>query len=504
MSPPHLEPVPVAALDPRRFASVTTDEQYAALVGLIEEGARELAGRVVWNVNSTAKGGGVVELLRPLLGYSRGSGVDARWKVIAGSPEFFAITKRLHNQLHGFKGDGGALGASEHVIYERTLAAAAKELARLVRLDDVVILHDPQTAGLVDPVKATGAAVIWRCHVGRDRGNQYAHAAWEFLRDYVLDADAFVFSRRDFVWEGLPAERVAVIHPSIDAFSPKNQDQTRAQSLAILSRAGIIPDHARQVTFTRSDGTPGRVDRQAVMVEERPLAENDALVTQVSRWDRLKDPVGVLTAFAEHINHDTDAHLLLAGPMTDSVSDDPEGAAVLAAVHEAWERLPRKVRGRVHLASLPMEDLEENAAIVNALQRHSTVVVQKSLAEGFGLTVAEAMWKERPVVASAVGGIQDQIVDGESGILIARPRDLETFGRAVAGLLDDPDRVRRMGKAARLRVRDRFLGPEHLGHYFELIQKLIAQRSDQMVSGTISIAPHGHSSTQRPQPLQKS
>ena len=213
------------------------------------------------------------------------------------------------------------------------------------------------------------------------------------------------------------------------------------------------------------------------MIEEHPLADDVDLVTQVSRWDRLKDPLGVLGAFGEHIAPVTDAHLLLAGPATDSVSDDPEGASVLAAVSAAWQRLPRRTRSRVHLASLPVEDIEENGAVVNAIQRHSTVVVQKSLAEGFGLTVAEAMWKRKPVVASRLGGIQDQIVDGESGILIAHPRDGEEFAAAVIALLQDGELAARVGEAAHLRVRDHFLGPYHLSRYFELIQRLVTERA---------------------------
>jgi trehalose synthase len=477
----HIQHVPVEAMDPHRFASVLGAEQYAKLLELIEDGSRELRGRVIWNVNSTAKGGGVVELLRPLLGYSRGAGVDARWVVLRGEPNYFQLTKRLHNRLHGFNGDGGPLGEEEHEIYERTLSACADDLAPLVRMDDVVILHDPQTAGLVEAMRGTGATVIWRCHVGRDHAHIRAREASDFLKRYVIDADAFVFSRREFVWDGLPEERIAVIQPSIDAFSPKNQDQTHAQSLAILARAGIIPDHLPDVTFTRSDGSPGRVDRPAVMLEEQPLSPGDPIVTQISRWDRLKDPVGVLKAFARHVSTVTDAHLVLAGPATDSVSDDPEGAAVLAAVTAAWRHLPWEVRSRVHLASLPMEDVDENAAIVNALQRRSTVVVQKSLAEGFGLTVAEAMWKARPVVASRVGGIQDQIVDGESGILIARPRDLEEFGSAVLTLLGNPELAARIGRAAHAHIRGHFLGPYHLARYFELIQQLIMDADAAMV-----------------------
>jgi trehalose synthase len=470
----RLEHVQVEAMDPHRFESVISSAQYVELLALIQRAAGRLRGRVIWNVNSTAKGGGVVELLRPLLGYSRGGGVDARWVVISGDSDFFVITKRLHNHLHGIDGDGGPLSVDEHASYEGTLAAHAVELARLVRPRDVVILHDPQTAGLVGAVHATGATVVWRCHVGLDHGNTRAREAWQFLAPYLREVDAYVFSRSAYMWEGLPDKKVVVIRPSIDVFSPKNADQSPEQSLAILARAGLTSASAAgDPTFTRSDGTPGRVDRQAEMLEDAPLSPQCPLVAQVSRWDRLKDPLGVLAGFAEHVADRVSAELLLAGPATSSVADDPEGAEVFATVREAWHRLPAPIRSRVHLAALPMNDIEENAAIVNALQQHADVVVQKSLAEGFGLTVAEAMWKRRPVVGTRIGGIQDQIVDGESGVLISDPHDLAAFGAAVTGLLTEPERARRIGLAARERVRDEFLGPHHLGYYFELIEKLV-------------------------------
>jgi trehalose synthase len=460
-------------MDPHRFEAVLTAEHYASLLELIESASSVLEGRVIWNVNSTTKGGGVVELLRPLLGYSRGAGVDARWVVVRAGPDYFQITKRLHNRLHGFDGDGGPLGAEQHALYEETLGTCAAALSELVRPNDLVILHDPQTAGLVEDVRRTGAIVIWRCHVGRDRGNHRAHEAWDILRGYVLGSDALVFSRLQFVWDGLPEEKVAIIQPSIDAFSPKNQDLSREVSMAILSHAGILPGHQGDGSFTRDDGSPGRVDRRAALIEERPLSAEDPIVTQISRWDRLKDPLGVLRAFADFVAPVTSAHLLLAGPATESVADDPESAAVFDSVHAAWRRMPSEIRERVHLAALPMDDEEENAAIVNALQRHSDIVAQKSLAEGFGLTVAEAMWKERPVVASRVGGIQDQIVDGESGVLISNPRDHHQFGQAVVSLLTDRSRADRLGSEAHRRVRDFFLGPQQLGRYFELVQSLV-------------------------------
>ena len=468
-----LEHVPVEAMDPYRFGSVLSPAQYEQLLDLIENGARELRGRVIWNVNSTAKGGGVVELLRPLLGYSRGADVDARWVVVSGRPEFFTLTKRIHNRLHGFDGDGGPLGQAEHKIYEDTLADNAREFAELVAPQDVVILHDPQTAGLVDAVSRTGARIVWRCHVGLDHPNEQARQAWDFLRPYVESAHAYVFSRETFAWEGLDRDKITVIQPTVDAFNPKNADQTREQTLAILASAGIVAaDTSADPLFTRSDGTPGRVDRRAQMVEVEPLRPDDRVVVQVSRWDRLKDPLGVITGFVDHIAPHVDSHLMLAGPSTESVADDPEGAGILAAVNDTWAKLPDDVRRRVHLASLPMADIEENAAIVNAVQRHADVVVQKSLAEGFGLTVAEAMWKGRPVVGSRVGGIQDQIESGQSGVLIADPHDLSAYGEAVTRLLTDADYAQEMGSAAKQRVRDHFLGPYSLMRYYGLIERL--------------------------------
>jgi trehalose synthase len=196
------------------------------------------------------------------------------------------------------------------------------------------------------------------------------------------------------------------------------------------------------------------------------------VVAQVSRWDRLKDPVGVLTGFVERVPADDEPHLVLVGTDVSAVADDPEGAEVLAETEAAWHALPPAERRRVHLALLPMVDADENAVMVNALQRRADVVVQKSLAEGFGLTVAEAMWKGRPVVASAVGGIQDQIEDGVTGYLID-PEDLGAFGDRVSSLLADPHSAERIGHAAQLRVRDLFLGARHLGQYVDLFASVL-------------------------------
>jgi trehalose synthase len=470
----RIEHVPVAPLALERFAEVLSDEQEEGLQHTITHGRSLLAGRAVWNVNSTARGGGVAEMLRSLVAYARAGGVDARWVVVSGEPDFFRVTKRIHNHLHGWAGDGGPLGDAERAIYEATAAAAAAELRDLVQPGDIAVLHDPQTAGLVEPLRALGAHVVWRAHVGLDLANEQARAAWAFLLPYVSPAAAYVFSRRAFAWEDLDPNKVVVIPPSIDPFSAKNQELVPDAVTAILHAAGLLADDGGgSPVFRRHDGTPGRVERRAELVEERTLPRDAPVVAQVSRWDGLKDPLGVMEGFLTHILGRSGAHLVLAGPETSAVSDDPEGAAVVDACVARWESLVPEARARVHLALLPMADAEENAAIVNAMQRWSTVVVQKSLAEGFGLTVAEAMWKGRPVVASRVGGIQDQIVDGESGLLVD-PTDLSAFGDATLGLVLDRDRAKRIGSAARARVRVEFLGARHLGQYVDLFDRVIA------------------------------
>jgi trehalose synthase len=436
-------------------------------------GGYELGGRRIWNVNSTARGGGVAEMLRPLLAYARGAGIDARWAVIGGDATFFAVTKRLHNRLHGTPGDGGPLGEPERKAYEAALAPNAEALGSLVARGDIVMLHDPQTAGLIPHLRADGVPVIWRCHVGLDVPNQLAREAWWFLEPYVLQADAYVFSREAFVWEELDPAKRAIIAPSIDVFAPKNAELSPAAVDAILVGAGLRAGQAEAATFTRIDGSTGEVRRKAKLRETAPLGPDDRCVLQVSRWDSLKDPIGVIEGFSRGVAPRSDAHLVYAGPDVTAVTDDPEGAHVYALACARWESLPPAARSRVHLALLPLEDPDENAVVVNALQRAADVVVQKSLAEGFGLTVAEAMWKRRPVVASRIGGIQDQIEQGVSGLLLDDPADLDAYGAAVLELLGDPARAAAMGEAAHERVRERFLGTHSLLDYLELFERLI-------------------------------
>jgi trehalose synthase len=468
----RIDEVSVQALTINRLADVLGAEREAEFATAAAQARTLLDGRTVLNVNSTAAGGGVAEMLQTLLAYARGAGIDTRWVVIEGDPEFFAVTKRIHNHLYGAPGDGGPLGAAERRAYEATLAANAEELRALVRPRDIIVLHDPQTLGLARTMRDAGATVVWRCHVGVDTPNEHSERGWEFLRPYLDSVDASVFTLRSFAPAWADADRVHVIAPSIDPFSTKNRDLSTDETGRVLRFAGLLSDGGglEPTTFVRRDGSPGRVDHHADILQTGPPPPPDApLITQVSRWDRMKDMPGVMAGFAEHVD---DAHLVLAGPVVTGVTDDPEGGEVLEECIEAWRALPHAVRTRVHLACIPMHDPDENATIVNALQRHATIVTQKSLAEGFGLTVVEAMWKGRPIVASAVGGITEQIVDGEHGLLVDDPFDLDAFGRALCTLLDDPRLAEQLGEHARRRAGEEFVGDRHLREWAALFAHL--------------------------------
>ena len=431
---------------------------------------RALHGRTLWHVNSTADGGGVAELLHQVLGYVTATDIDCRWIVIEGDEEFFRITKRIHNHLHGVPGDGGVLRGVERAAYMRVLQRELPGLRERVQPNDVVVLHDPQTAGLITPLVEAGSIVVWVCHVGVDRPNDLVRDAWRFLREDVRAADALVFSRRQYIWEGLGHERIAVIPPCIDPTSPKNIELATADIATTLRAAGVVAEVLRAPA--RPDGAI-EVRRRAEVVEEGPVPADRPLVVQISRWDRLKDHVHVAEAFARHVSPRLDAHLLLVGPMAASVTDDPEGGLVLQENIDGWQRLDPAARRRIHIASLPVDDRIENATVVNALQRRADVVVQKSLAEGFGLTVAEAMWKRTPVVGSRVGGIREQIVDGRSGLLVD-PTDVAALGHAVSSLLRDPGFAQAIGHAGRDRIRGRFLPPHFLGRHLALIEDVLA------------------------------
>jgi len=466
----HVDPIPL-----ERLAALLEPERAARLRGSADRAQAMLDGRTVWNLNATASGGGVAEMLQALLAYSRGAGVDTRWLVLDGSGEFFRLTKRLHNLLHGSAGDGGPLGEEERRLYEQVLADNLPALLQAVRPGDVVLLHDPQTAGLTPGLRATGARIVWRSHIGKDTTTDLTEFGWEFLRRYVEQADAVIFSRAAYVPAWVDERRVSVIPPSLDPFTAKNGELSVSQVEAVLDRAGLVRGRRGNPSGSiASNGVPGVVRSRSGLIEGGQIVPAEAsVVLQVSRWDRLKDMAGVLTGFAERLPaFPDDVHLMLVGPETSGVIDDPEGAEVFEECRALRLEQPRASHARIHLCSLPMDDLEENAYLVNALQRHASVVVQKSLVEGFGLTVTEPMWKGRPVVASRVGGIQDQIAHGRSGLLLDDPQDLDALGQAVESVLLDGDLAARLGQGAHERVRDHYLGDRHLEQYVDLFERL--------------------------------
>jgi trehalose synthase len=470
-----VESVPVEQRSVAQLQPIIGEQRYERLVRVADHFRQNLSGHTIWNVSSTANGGGVAEMLHVLIGYAEDFGIPVQWKVITGDAEFFVITKRIHNQIHG-ETAGGPLTAADAEHYERMLAANTAELLEEIRPGDLVLLHDPQTAGLTRALVRAGARVAWRCHIGVDWQNDATRGAWEFLRPHLEAAHGFVFTRREYVPSWIPADKVVIIPPSIDPLSPKNEPLDADTVRGILGRIGVLdgatPDD--RTSFARSDGSVGFVTRYAEVTGEGRPGPADPLLVQVSRWDQLKDMPGVMHGFAEYVVPGGDGYLMLVGPAVSGVTDDPEGAAVFGDCLLQWRELPAEARARILLVTLPLDDADENAAMVNALQRHATVITQKSLAEGFGLTVAEGMWKGRPVVGSAVGGIIDQIADG-TGVLLQDPRDLKTFGMAVRELLDDPAEADRMGRAAQAYIREHYVGDVHLLRYADLFSSLIAE-----------------------------
>ncbi|HEY4457226.1 MAG TPA: glycosyltransferase [Pseudonocardiaceae bacterium] len=466
------EPVAVAP-----YARVFGAQRTARLREAAAEAGSVLAGRTIWNVNSTSAGGGVAELLHAFGPLAYSLGADVRWLVVDGDAEFFAITKRLCTRMYGAEGDGGPLGPEQDRHYRAVLAANAAELGSRVRPGDLVIVHEAHPAGLIEAAKAMGAITVYRCHTGSDTPNEHTRDGAAFLRPHVEPADATVFLTRRHVLDWAPHPHV--IPPSIDPCGPKNLVLTPDQAATILAGAGVLAGPAGsappQVTVPAPFGGPIRLRRQAFVVRDgQPPAPGTPMVVQVSRWDRLKDMAGVLRAFVEAAV--PDSYLTLAGADVLGVADDPEAAEMFQECEAAWAALPPPDRARVQLVCLPMADPRENAILVNALQQHASVVVQKSLAEGFGLTATEAMWKSRPLVASAVGGLAEQVVPGESGLLVADAHDIAATAASIRSLLLDRDLAARLGDGAHRRIAENFLPDAHLLAWTRLINDVVGMK----------------------------
>lgn len=377
--------------------------------------AKVLHGRTLHHINSTRYGGGVAELLTRLVPFTESLGISTTWDVMSGSPAFFDVTKSMHNALQG---------ADVDLLHDarETYLQCQQENARQLHFDaDVTIVHDPQPVYLIDYVQADRRRMVWRCHIDLSQPNV---RVWQFLRQAVSQYAMAIFHVPQFA-QPLSIPQV-LIAPSIDPLSPKNGDLTQAEITAITERFGI--------------------DR------------NRPVLLQVSRFDHFKDPLGVIAAYRQVRQH-FDCQLVLAGGMA---ADDPEGAQVLAEVHEAAAGDPEII-----VLSLP----PDSDAEINALQRAATVVLQKSTREGFGLTVTEAMWKGKPVIGGAVGGIPSQIIHGVTGFLV---HSAEGAAFRLRYLLSHPQAAQRMGVAAREHVRQHFLITRHIRDYL-LIMLMVLQ-----------------------------
>ena len=437
--------------------------------------AGALVGRTVWNVTLDEAATGVAELVQSLLPYVAGLGIDTRWLVAGVEPDVRRTIWRLRQRLHGFPGDDGPLGGTEHRALAEATAPIEQELAARLRPGDLVLLHDPGPAPLAPALLDAGATVIWRVHSWSESANGSVTEAWDFVRAYVENATAFVFSHRGFTPEWLPTDRTATILPSIDPLSPKNHLLDADAVNDLLTWTGLVGGHTDSAPrFKRRDETTAVLQHKAQLVSETgPPAPDVPLVTQITRWDPLKDMRGVLEGFAAHVVH-RDAHLLLAGPDVRADLAGPPAGRVFADCVRVWEALPGPQRRRIHLAQLPADDPDESANIVNALQRHSAVVVNKCLTGAHSTAVAEAMLKARPVVASGVGGIRNQIRDGKTGLLVSDPTDLAAFAAAVDRILADTHLADDLRFSACQEVLQRSLADRNLLQWATLVSSLFS------------------------------
>ncbi|MDI6719937.1 MAG: glycosyltransferase [Methanomicrobiales archaeon] len=379
--------------------------------------ARTLYGSHIAMINSTYQGGGVAELISSLMPLINDIGIDAEWRLLHGNPNFFTVTKKIHN---GLQGEAVTVSAAEKQLY----LATNENFPSYAHLDhDAIIVHDPQPLPLIRYHRRT-QPWIWQCHIDLTHPDE---EIWKFIQGYVLLYDLMVVSDEKYLKEDLPVEQ-RIVTPAIDPLTVKNRE---------------IPHGAIQ-KYVESYGIP----------TDKPI------LTQISRFDKWKDPLGVLDIF-EEVRTEIDCRLVLCGCMA---ADDPEGYGI-------YESVARKARDLAREGDIIFITCENNM-LVNVLQRVSDVILQKSLREGFGLTVTEALWKGRPVVASNVGGIPLQITDGENGFLVD-PTDTRTFADRIVQLMQDPAMANEMGRKGKETVREKFLITRMLGDYLDLLNYIM-------------------------------
>jgi trehalose synthase len=472
----------------------STLDDYAEYVQLrpavehLRENARglmkPLEGRTLWMVNSTAEGGGVAEMMPKLVALLRELGLDARWAVIQPEAQrFFDLTKHLHNLLH----DSGSsrLGGGDQELYRAVSERAADALEPHLSKGDLLAIHDPQPLGMGAILKERlGLPTLWRCHIGLDHQTESTRAAWDFLQPWTESYDRTVFSIDDYVPDFL-ADKAEIIPPAIDPLSHKNRDLSIHKVGGILSNAGLSPS-SRHVLTSAFEHTAKRVQSGGDLEDATTPGDLGLLfrpaVTQVSRWDRLKGWVPLMQGFARmkqrHNENgasngafvkDGEKHperhhrrlnlvrLVLAGPDPTSIQDDPEGQAAFEQICQQWEELEPEIQKDIAILALPMNSRKENALMVNALQRCSTIVVQNSLQEGFGLTATEAMWKGCPVMGTHAVGLRTQIRDGEDGCLVQDAEDSDEVAERLDAMLNAGRERQAWGRNAQRRVADKYL-----------------------------------------------
>ena len=456
---------------------------------------RELAGRRVWMVNSTPQGGGVAEMLPKVVSVLRELGVPCEWAVLGtAEPRFFDLTKRLHNLIHGV--GAPRFDEADREVYEAVNRENADDLAGRLAPGDLLLVHDPQPMAMGALLaREHDLPAVWRCHIGLDAETEATRAAWRFLSPYAPAYDHAVFSAPEYV-NLFPAHRAAIVRPALDPLSDKNRYLSAVRLTGVLSNAGLLPGHPPVLT-PAFDRRVERLDPSGAFVPAEASEPIGLLfrpvVTQISRWDRLKGFLPLLHAFArlkgepDRSARDDALHrrrlelvrLVLAGPDPASIQDDPEGREVLAELRAAWLALPDPVRPDVALLSLPMASRRENALIVNALQRASTVVVQNSIEEGFGLTVAEAMWKRAAVLGSSACGIRQQLRDRVDGRLVADPQDDAEVAATLDEMLSSPAERSVWGRNAERRVLDEFLIFTQVAEWLRLLVRVVGEHAER-------------------------
>lgn len=429
--------------------------------------------RTIYMLNSTAKGGGVAEMLPRYINIFRELGVNIEWLVMHPDQEaFFSLTKNLHNLIHG--AGSTDIASEEKKLYNRVSRKVADGIKPYLKENDILVVHDPQPMGAGALLKKeTGVTTLWRCHIGLDKHTEETRAAWHFLSDYADPYDHGIFTASEYI-PSYFAGKSSIIYPSLDPLSHKSRVLSAHKLMGILCNAGLGKEHEPVLTPPFSepamrlqpDGSFQRADEpEEIGLMYRPT------ITQVSRWDRLKGFKPLMDGFIHlkknlinrddiperHRNRLKIVRLVMAGPDPSSIQDDPEGIEVLQSLIDTYKDLEPEIQKDIALLTLPMNSSKENALMVNAIQRCSTVIAQNSLKEGFGLTATEAMFKAIPVIGTSAVGLRLQIRDQIDGLMVQNPEDPIEIAEKLDTILSEAKQREFYAINAQKRIHDEFL-----------------------------------------------